>query len=118
MPSFLEYIKEKGQLPPCLTMSLAAYIAFYHNAKERGEGCLIGDRNGEAYEVKDDAWVLDFYYDHRNDGPQEIARAVVRNADMWDGVLEALPAFESAVTACLERIEAMGMYESLKGCLQ
>lgn len=29
MPSFLEYIKEQGKLPVCLTMSLAAYIAFY-----------------------------------------------------------------------------------------
>lgn len=26
---FLEYIKEQGKLPVCLTMSLAAYIAFY-----------------------------------------------------------------------------------------
>lgn len=118
LPSLTEYVRRMGTLPQCLTFSFAAYIAFYHNAKERGEGCLIGYRNGEAYEVKDDAWVLDFYYDHRNDSPQEIARAVIRNADMWDGALEALPAFESAVTACLERMEAMGMYESLKECLQ
>ncbi len=117
LPSLTEYVRRMGKLPVCLTFSFAAYIAFYHAAKERGEGCLIGCRNGEAYEIRDDAWVLDFYYDHRNDGPQEIARAVIRNADMWDGALEALPAFESAVTACLERIEAIGMYESIKGCL-
>lgn len=117
LPSLTEYVRRMGKLPVCLTFSFAAYIAFYHAAKERGEGCLIGCRNGEAYEIRDDAWVLDFYYDHRNDGPQEIARAVIRNADMWDGALEALPAFESAVTACLEHIEAIGMYESIKGCL-
>ena len=29
MPSFLAYIEEQKQLPKCLTMSLAAYIAFY-----------------------------------------------------------------------------------------
>ncbi|MCI5483798.1 MAG: tagaturonate reductase, partial [Clostridiales bacterium] len=29
MPSFLEYIDLKGQLPKCLTMSFAAYIAFF-----------------------------------------------------------------------------------------
>ena len=28
MPSFLEYIKEKGQLPPCLTMWVSALFAF------------------------------------------------------------------------------------------
>ena len=31
MPSFLDYIKINGKLPVCLTMSLAAYIAFYSN---------------------------------------------------------------------------------------
>ena len=29
MPSFLQYIDKNGKLPVCLTMSLAAYIAFY-----------------------------------------------------------------------------------------
>ena len=29
MPSSLAYIEEQKQLPKCLTMSLAAYIAFY-----------------------------------------------------------------------------------------
>ena len=29
VPSFLAYIEEQKQLPKCLTMSLAAYIAFY-----------------------------------------------------------------------------------------
>ena len=31
MPSFLQYIEKNGKLPVCLTMSLAAYIAFYSN---------------------------------------------------------------------------------------
>ena len=31
MPSFLEYVEANKALPPCLTMSLAAYIAFYSN---------------------------------------------------------------------------------------
>ena len=31
LPSFKEYIAEEKRLPVCLTMSLAAYIAFYSN---------------------------------------------------------------------------------------
>ena len=31
MPSFLSYIEERSELPACLIMSLAAYIAFYSN---------------------------------------------------------------------------------------
>lgn len=31
MPSLLEYVEKNGTLPPCLTMSFAAYLAFYSN---------------------------------------------------------------------------------------
>ena len=42
MPSFLAYIEEQKQLPKCLTMSLAAYIAFYSNdIQERTADGLI-----------------------------------------------------------------------------
>ena len=41
MPSVTEYFRRTGVLPKRLTFSFAAYIAFYHNAKERGDGCLL-----------------------------------------------------------------------------
>ena len=45
MPSFLAYIEEQKQLPKCLTMSLAAYIAFYSNdIQERTADGLICKR--------------------------------------------------------------------------
>lgn len=117
LPSLTEHVRRYGKLPACLTFSFAAYIAFYHTAKERGENGLIGRRNGEPYEIKDDPWVLDFYYEHRNDSPREIARAVVRNPEMWGGALEALPEFEDAVAADLEQIEAVGVHDAMEECL-
>ena len=45
MPSFLTYIEEQKKLPKCLTMSLAAYIAFYSNdIQERTADGLICKR--------------------------------------------------------------------------
>jgi len=42
MPSFLAYIDEQKKLPKCLTMCLAAYIAFYSNdIQERTADGLI-----------------------------------------------------------------------------
>lgn len=118
MPSLLEYARRKGTLPKCLTFSLAAYIAFYHNGTEKGENCLLGRRGKDVYEIRDDQWVLDFYYDHREDDARAIARAVIRNEQMWDGVLSGLNGLEETVAAGLEQIAAMGMYRAMEACLE
>lgn len=117
MPSLLEYVKRTGELPRCLVFSFAAYIAFYHNGKEKGEGCLIGRRGDNTYEIHDDQWALDFYYDHKDDDARAIAHAVIHNEKMWGSELAELAGFEDAVTAALERIDAVGMYQAMKECL-
>jgi len=117
LPSLTEYVKRVGKLPKCITFSFAAYIAFYHTAQEKGENCLLGRRGQETYEIKDDQWTLDFYYDHRGDDAKSIAHAVVNHQRMWEGRLAALEGFETAVAAALERIEAVGMYGAMRECL-
>lgn len=117
LPSLEEYVKRQGRLPKCITFSFAAYIAFYHTAQEKGENCLLGRRGQETYEIKDDQWTLDFYYDHRGDDAKSIAHAVVNHQRMWEGRLAALEGFETAVAAALERIEAVGMYGAMRECL-
>ena len=74
MPTFLDYAKEKGELPPCLTTSFAAYVAFYTNdVQELTEQGLICRRaKGNTYTVSDDRAVLQFYWVHRNDTPEEL----------------------------------------------
>ncbi|WMJ85112.1 tagaturonate reductase [Oscillospiraceae bacterium LTW-04] len=117
MPSLLEYKKRADKLPACITFSFAAYIAFYHAGREKGAGCLIGKRADNTFEIKDDQWVLDFYYDHRDDDAKSLAHAVIHNEKMWGNDLAELPGFEDAVAAALERIEAVGMYQAMKQCL-
>ena len=114
MPSLTEYYVRKKQLPKCITFSFAAYLAFYHNAKEMGAGYLIGERGAARYEVRDEQKVLNFYYEHRNDSAKELARAVIHNTDFWGDGLEKLDGFENAVSDMLERIETVGMYQAMK----
>ena len=116
LPSLTEYVKRMGKLPPHIVFSLAAYIAFYHNAKEQsdGDGCLVGKRGDDYYNVKDDSWVLDFFYEHRDDDAALITHAVVNNERMWDGALAEIPGFEAAVLKALEAIEAKGAYEAMR----
>lgn len=116
MPSVTEYYKRNGKLPKCLTFSFAAYLAFYHNAKEQGEGCLVGYRNGDRYEVKDDARVLDFYFAHRDDSAAELAKAVLAS-DFFGSELAEMNGFEEETVKALARIEEIGAYEAIKECL-
>ena len=53
MPTFLDYVEQKKALPPCLTMSLAAYIAFYSNdIQELNDKGLVCRRpKGNEYTV-------------------------------------------------------------------
>ncbi len=85
MPSFLEYVEKAGKLPPCLTMSFAAYIAFFSSdiRELNGEGLVCRRPKGNDYVCCDDRWALEFYYEHRGDSPEELVRAVMTNQRMW-----------------------------------
>ena len=56
--SLIHIFEEQKKLPKCLTMSLAAYIAFYSNdIQERTADGLICKRPaGNTYKIQDDAW--------------------------------------------------------------
>ena len=108
MPSLTEYVKRAGSLPKRLTFSLAAFIDFYRK----------GERDGEAYPVRDDEWVLDFFAAHRDDDNATLAHAVVTDERLWDGALAEIDGLEEAVTADLDRIDEVGMYEAMKECAE
>ena len=110
MPSFLEYIKAEGKLPACLTMSLAAYIAFYSNdIQELNEKGLVCRRpKGNEYTISDDRWALEFYYAHKNDSAEELVRAVLTNERMWDQDLTKIEGLYDAVLANLKLIRTEG----------
>ena len=119
MPSFLAYIEEQKQLPKCLTMSLAAYIAFYSNdIQERTADGLICKRPaGNTYKIQDDAWALDFYYAHKDDTAAQLVNAVLTNTQMWDQDLTKIEGLEAAVLADLELIRTEGAEAAYKSCL-
>ena len=119
MPSFLEYIDKQGKLPVCLTMSLAAYIAFYSSdIQERTADGLICKRpKGNTYKIQDDAWALDFYYAHKDDSAAGLVHAVLTNTQMWDQDLTAIDGLEAAVLADLGKIRTDGAEAAFASCL-
>ncbi len=119
MPSFLEYIDRFGKLPQALTMSLAAYIAFYSNdIKRREEDGLICVRPaGNEYKVQDDAWVLDFYYERKDASAEQLVKDVLSNEKMWDRDLTKIEGLYDTVLADLKLIREKGAEAAYKSVL-
>lgn len=119
MPSFLEYVEKNGQLPKCLAMSFAAYIAFFSNdVQELTDAGLVCRRpKGNCYTCSDDRWVLEFYWEHRNDSVEELVHAVMINQRMWGQDLTAVTGFETAVVASLRMIRTEGALAAFADCL-
>ncbi len=110
MPSFLEYIEKFGKLPQALTMSLAAYIAFYSSNIQRREadGLICVRPAGNEYKVQDNAWVLDFYFENKDLDDAALVKAVLSNEKMWDQDLTKIEGLYDTVLADLTLIRKEG----------
>lgn len=119
MPSFLEYIEANGCLPTCLTMSFAAYIAFFSNYIQElnGQGLVCRRPAGNTYTCSDDRWVLEFYWNHRTDSVEELVHAIMTNEQMWGQDLTAISDFEAATVANLKLIREKGALTAYASCL-
>lgn len=119
MPSFLEYIEQNGRLPKCLTMSLAAYIAFYSSdVQELTDAGLVCRRpKGNTYTCSDDRWALEFYWAHRDDSTETLVHAVLTNTQMWDRDLTEIDGLEAAVVSGLKMIRTEGAEAAFASCL-
>lgn len=119
MPSFLEYIEKNGVLPPCLTMSFAAYIAFFSNDVHElsSNGLLCRRPKGNTYLCVDDRWVLEFFWEHRNDTEEKLVHAVMSNKQMWGRDLTEIPGFETSTVENLRKIRTEGALAAYASCL-
>ena len=119
MPSFLEYVGKNGKLPTCLTMSFAAYIAFYsNNIQELNDKGLVCKRaKGNEYTVSDDRYVLEFYNAHKDDDIPTLVHAVMTNEQMWGQDLTKVAGFEEATVKNLTLIREQGAMAAYKSCL-
>ena len=118
-PSFAEYVEKYGKLPACLTTSFAAYIAFYSsNIQELTDaGLVCKDPQGRTYTISDDRWVLEFYYDHKDDDAATLTHAVMTNEQMWGEDLTKIEGFEAEVAKILDEIRKDGVLKAYAACL-
>ena len=119
LPTFLDSVKLTGKLPQCIAMSFAAYIAFYtSDIQELNDKALICRREkGNTYGCSDDRWVLEFYYEHRDDSIHDLVHAVMTNEQMWGQDLTKISGFEAATAENLSLIRNQGARAAFASCL-
>lgn len=119
LPSLKDFVELRGRLPECLTLSLAAYIAFYSNEILRREPDSLVCRRpkGNEYKVQDDAWILDFYFARREAEPAVLVHDVLTNERLWGEDLSKIPGLEAKVTGGLIKIRTEGAERAFTACL-
>ena len=108
-----QILKKEGKLPVHLTFSLAALMAFYTGTEIRDKA-LIGHRDGQEYNILDDAAVLEFFAANSSKGAREYAHAVLSNEAFWGQDLSALAGVEDAVASYTEEIRTLGMRKAME----
>ena len=99
-------------------MSLAAYIAFYSSgiSSLESDGLHLSRREGE-YVARDDRFVLEFFYAHKDDDTGELVHAVMKNRDFWGMDLTEIENFENTVNKSLTMIKKAGVISAFASCL-
>ena len=117
--SLIDYVDRNGKVPTCLAMSLAAYIAFYSSEvlALADDGLHLKRPDGTEYIARDDRFVLEFYYEHRNDDSVSIVNAVMKNKAFWGMDLTEISGFEDVVTKSLNMIKEVGAEAAFASCI-
>ena len=109
LPTFKDNYAKTQTPPKYLTFSFAALMAFYTSDKLQ-DGVLIGDRNGEAYEIKDDKKVLEFFAaNSKSKSTREFVTSFASNTDFWGEDLTKYNQFVDLVCNDLDNIKKDGM---------
>lgn len=112
LPSFLGYVEKCGKLPVHLTFSIAALMAFYTGSEIRDKA-LIGHRNGQEYNIMDDAAVLEFFRDYSGKDTKTFVDAYLSNENFHGQDLTKVEGLSDAVASYLDDIKENGMRAAL-----
>jgi len=109
LPSILEYVKRKGEVPEKLTFAMAALIEFYKG--KRGEEIIPLQDDKEILEFLQTAWSG---YNGNTDSLFEFVFDILSLKSIWKKDLNQIPGLTKAVTRHLRNIESKGMRKALK----
>lgn len=118
LPTFKDDYAKTQTPPKYLTFSFAALMAFYTSDKLEN-GVLIGDRNGERYEIKDDKKVLEFFAaNSKSKSTRDFVTAFASNTDFWCEDLTKYNKFVDMVCENLDSVKKNGMTATVEALVK
>ena len=116
LPSFRDRVKADGVLPPFMTFSFAALLAFYSDGTEK-DGNWVGCRNGVEYPIMDDSAVIAFFKENSCKPAEELVSLAAARTDFWGEDLSVYPGFVKTAGGFLESIRTRGAEEAARELL-
>jgi tagaturonate reductase len=119
LPSILEYVDRRGEMPKILIFSLATLFAFYKGSEIRNNS-LIGTRNGSEYKISDDMPVLEAFkgfwdnFDGTKEGIELMVSKLLGKTDWWGSDLNEVKGLTDLVSKYLFNIVFFGIEKALK----
>lgn len=101
LPVFLRYVRERGELPPLMTLAFAALLLGYRADR------LKPQDSPEVLDAFREAWSR----------PDEFITAILRKSEFWGQDLTAVPGLEAKLSSMLKLLETSGSRAALEQSL-
>jgi tagaturonate reductase len=103
---------ELNDIPPMhMATGFAGFLLYMKATKKEGSK-FFGERNGEPYQIQDDAAGY-FYTTWIENAPGGLAEKVMQNEELWGTDLTSLPGFLHAVREQLQELMTIGVLQTI-----
>lgn len=117
LPTLLDFLAARRELPPVLSFSLAALLRFYR-VHPAGDGRLCGELGEVKWEVADSPAVVDFFAGIADLPSPEYGRRALANAAFWGMDLTGVAGLEQYVAEWLTAIDRLGVRSAVEEALR
>jgi len=112
IPLIKRHYELNSTVPIYMATGFAAYLLYMKVTRKDGNK-YYGERNGEAYEIKDDSAGY-FFTVWNKANTDEVAAEVMSNEELWEADLVKLPGFLQAVQGQLQEFVTNGVLHTVE----
>ena len=109
LPGLKTYLKRKGHLPEGLVLGLAAIMVYYRGGKRADGVDIVPNDAPEIMELLSKLW--------KEGDVENLVKTVLAQTSIWGEDLNAIPGLKDRVVYYINRINDVGMLDTVKELL-